>query len=84
MPNQKSTIHNHSENGCLFKILKGNIQENHYNTDNLKKISQKILSINDVNYISNNMYYHQMINLDNDITVSLHIYSPPNYKIKSF
>ena len=27
MPNKKSTIHDHPKNGCLFKVLKGKIQE---------------------------------------------------------
>ena len=84
MPNKKSTIHDHSNNGCIYKILRGNIKENRYSLDNIKLISSENLNINDCGYISNNMFYHQMINLDNDISVSLHVYSPPNYKTRSF
>ena len=34
--NQKSPIHNHPENGCLMKILKGSLTEEKYN-NKLKK-----------------------------------------------
>ena len=40
----QSNIHGHSENGYLFKILKGNFLENRYTVDNklfFKKQSQK-------------------------------------------
>ena len=30
------------------------------------------------------MYYHKMINSTNKITTSLHLYSPPSYKMNIF
>ena len=38
---------------------------------------------NDIRYIDDSIGLHKMINND-EKTVSLHIYSHPNYKIKSF
>ena len=34
--NQKSKIHNHSSNGCLFKVLEGNIKESLFNIEDIK------------------------------------------------
>lgn len=70
--NQSTKIHGHPENGCLFKVLQGNIDEIIY-TDEINYNNYKI---NDVNYIDNTIGKHQMINKDL-ISVSLHIYSPP-------
>ena len=76
---QESKIHDHSDNGCLYKILKGNLIENHYN-NKLEYTGFKILEKNNIGYIDNKLYYHNMINNNNGITISLHIYSPPNQK----
>ena len=76
---QESKIHNHSDNGCLYKILKGNLIENHYN-NKLQYTGFKFLEKNNIGYIDNKLYYHKMINNNNGITVSLHIYSPSNHK----
>ena len=84
MPNKKSPVHDHPKNGCLFKVLKGNLKENKYTLENLKLFSEVNHNIGNISYISNENYYHSMINEDNEISVSLHIYSPPNYIIKSF
>lgn len=82
----KSPIHNHPPNGCLMKVLSGSLQENHYNIVNdslqLYKINQYYR--NDINYIDDKLGYHSIINNTNKIVHSLHIYSPPNFKIKTF
>tara|TARA_B110000037_G_scaffold85086_1_gene100956 strand:- start:1027 stop:1467 length:441 start_codon:yes stop_codon:yes gene_type:complete len=52
MPQSQSYIHDHSNNGCLFKILNGNLTEYLYNKDielikkkNILKITLDILII---------------------------------------
>ena len=73
----KSKIHDHSENGCYYKILKGSMCEYIYD-ENLDIVSLTNLLENDINYIDNNKGYHKMIN-DNDYSISIHVYSPPDY-----
>jgi cysteine dioxygenase len=77
---QKSKIHNHSTNGCLFKILEGNIIEHRYDIKNLELISSVKFKKNSISYIDDNLYYHKMENLFEKPCVSLHIYSPPDFK----
>ena len=72
------------KNGCLFKVLKGNIEESKYNMNSLEEFEKVNYKVGNTSYISNDKYYHSMKNIDNEISVSLHIYSPPNYIIKSF
>ncbi len=78
----KTPIHDHSENGCLMKILEGNLEEELYNK-HLNKIGHFIRNKNDVNYIDNSIGYHKIINNKNP-TYSLHIYSPVNYIANKF
>ena len=80
---QQSKIHNHSDNGCLFKILEGKLIEEYYNSK-LELIGFKVFDKNNVGYIDNNLQYHNMINYTNNVAVSLHIYSPPNHKTEYF
>ena len=85
---QASRIHNHSANGCLYKILEGRLMEEQYDR-NLEFIGFKNLFEKNIGYIDNHMQYHKMINYTDEISVSLHIYSPPDhiteyYSLSSF
>lgn len=82
-PKQYTPIHDHSANGCLFKILEGLIIEQLYDKD-LKLLGHKLLQKDMSSYIHNSRSYHSMNNISLINTVSLHIYSPPNYEIKKF
>ena len=82
LPGQETKIHNHSDNGCILKILQGNIDEIIYN-NNLEVLKNNTLIKNDIQYIDNSIGIHKMINND-EKTVSLHIYSPPNFVPKFF
>jgi hypothetical protein len=85
MINKESTIHDHAANGCIFKILNGKIIEERYDKDTLDIIKTNIYNIGDISYINNNMnLLHKIINNNYNISVSLHIYSPPRYKINTF
>ena len=75
--NSESSIHDHGENGCIFRILKGFLLEEIYKEKNL--ITTSILSENDTSYINNSIGYHKIYNKYHDKTYSLHLYSPPNY-----
>ena len=80
--NKKSKIHDHSENGCIMKVLNGNLNEYIYDK-NLKLINYKTITTNDVSFIDNNKGYHSIRNID-DVSNTLHIYSPPNHITKYF
>ena len=76
-PLQETKIHNHSDKGCILKILEGNIEEKLYD-DNFNLIEQCILGENDIRYIDDNLGIHKMIN-GKEKCISLHIYSPPHF-----
>jgi len=81
--NQESKIHNHASQGCINKVLKGELIETIYDTNTLEKITQNKNSINHINYIDDTIGYHKIQN-KNNLSVSLHIYSPPDFKTKYF
>tara|TARA_B100001093_G_C26728999_1_gene971326 strand:+ start:150 stop:647 length:498 start_codon:yes stop_codon:yes gene_type:complete len=92
--NSKSLIHNHPSNGCLMKILSGSLIEKSYipmnnkqgisNLSQLKYNKTTFLYKGDITYIDNSLRYHQIINHTNHPSFSLHIYSPPNFKMNTF
>ena len=75
---QQSPIHDHSSNGCIYKIMKGNLEETIFNKE-LEWTHRKNMQENCSTYISDKIGYHSIKNINNDISVSLHIYSPPGY-----
>ena len=77
---QGSLIHDHSSNGCILKILKGKLTEYRYDINNLELMELSSLPKNTISYIDNKIGYHKIINDTKKDTISLHIYSPPNYK----
>lgn len=81
---QGSHIHDHSENGCILKILKGRLTEYKYNVNNLDLNELSYLPEQTISYIDNSIGYHKIINDTLMDTVSLHIYSPPNYQGKIY
>ena len=81
LPKQKSLIHNHPTNGCIMKILEGNIEETLYD-NNMNITSINMYVTNDTTYIDNNKGIHKINPLDKSVT--LHIYSPPNYIFKKY
>ena len=83
MPQSQSYIHDHSNNGCLFKILNGNLTEYLYNKD-IELIKKKEYSKNKIGYINNNNNYHKMFNETFNMSYSLHLYSPPLYKMNIY
>jgi len=79
--NQTSGIHDHPPNGCILKILDGELEENEYiNNNKMELVNKNICKKNSVGYQEGKDGLHDIINKDIK-TVSLHIYSPPNYKL---
>ena len=84
--NAESKVHDHPDEGCILKVLKGKLKEEIYENreDKIEYISEQILKYNDVGFQISNKYLHKIKNINKDYTVSLHIYSPPNFKIKYY
>lgn len=84
--NNYSKIHDHPENGCILRIMSGSLMEDVYamENDNLKLIDTIQLKLNQVSYKIGNKYLHRICNMNGSESVSLHVYSPPNYKIKYY
>jgi len=79
--NQISGIHDHPENGCLMKILQGELDEHNYEikANKLNLLNVRKCKEDSIGYQEGSTGLHDIVNKDNK-TVSLHIYSPPNYK----
>tara|TARA_Y200000002_G_C22581575_1_gene621105 strand:+ start:322 stop:801 length:480 start_codon:yes stop_codon:yes gene_type:complete len=84
LPLQKTKIHNHSENGCLIRILEGEMNEIIYEPKNKEIITTNNMYQNDIQYIDDKIGVHKMINTSDKNCISLHIYSPPNFKATFF
>jgi len=79
--NQSSPIHNHPQNGCLLRLLSGNLCEEIYDSD-LNFKTRNRLAKNDISYMEGNKIVHRIMNYD-QISVSVHIYCGL-YNIKYF
>ena len=58
-----------------------------YKTVGIKNINlqvKNILNSGDISFMHDDIGYHQIINDNDDISVSLHVYSPPKHVTKYF
>jgi len=78
-PYSKTKIHNHPKNGCILKIINGNLEETKYDYYYKQINKPNKLIKNDISYIDDTIGYHTIFNNSNNITHSLHVYSPPNF-----
>lgn len=92
-PDAVSPIHDHADNGCLYKVIYGNIRERVYSNINLYETSSQELSVGEIGEIKNSQGYHKMENIHNKkkgnsvkslVSMSVHFYSPPGYKMNVF
>lgn len=74
-PAKSSTrIHNHPKNGCIMRVLDGLLREDVY-VDNI------VIETNIINGLATKEHnqFHKITNEQNYQSVSIHVYSPPNY-----
>lgn len=85
-PNACSPIHDHADNGCLYKVIRGSVKEKIYSNINLLEISQKDYKTGEIGEIHNSTGYHRMenINEENGVSASIHFYSPAGYEMNVF
>ena len=69
-------VHDHAENGCLLKMMYGQIRETRFGKDG-NKVS--LFNSGDSAYIHNTLGTHKLENVHPGKSLSLHIYSPPDY-----
>jgi hypothetical protein len=77
----ETLIHDHPDNGCILYLIDGVLEEELYNKS-LKLIKNSVYRPKNVSYMDNNKGYHKI--KCQKKAISLHIYSPPNYQIKTF
>lgn len=82
---QCSKIHDHPKNGCIVRVLDGELEEETYklNDDNeLKFVGKNHLNSNSISYREDRMILHRIIAVKD--CISLHVYSPPNFKMSLY
>lgn len=70
-----STIHKHPKNGCIMKLLKGNIREERFCDKEIYQVNN--IKENSTSYMHDILGEHRIIALEE--SYSLHLYSPPNF-----
>lgn len=78
LPGQESPFHGHPEQGCLVKILKGELTETRRFRDGSFKTG--LNSRGSVAYINDSIGFHRVINNSGEEAVSLHLYAPGGYQ----
>lgn len=76
MPKQYTNLHSHPKNGCIMKILNGSLNEIRIKNN---EIIENNYFTNQSTFMSNSYGKHIISNISSEITISLHLYSPPNF-----
>lgn len=81
---QCSKIHDHPRNGCIVRILDGELEEETYKlTDcGLEFVNKNHLVTNSISYREDRTILHRITALHD--CVSLHVYSPSNFKMSLY
>lgn len=77
----ETKIHDHPNNGCILHLLSGKLQEHLYDKKlNIQYI--KNINSNTTSYLDNTIGFHKILCIEK--ALSLHLYSPINYKMENF
>jgi predicted metal-dependent enzyme (double-stranded beta helix superfamily) len=84
--NSSTAIHDHPPGGCIAKVLEGELREFTYLNVSEKALpsGSNILSKNSVSNRVGRLFLHKIKNETENISASIHIYFPPNYKNKTY
>ena len=82
-PGAKSPIHDHPNQGCLMKVLHGELEEKQYHNQN-NSISYKTLKEKCIEFIQGGEPLHRIQNNSKHYAISLHVYSPGKYNTKIY
>lgn len=76
-PGQVSNIHGHAAGGCVFKVLKGSVEELRYTSDESPQLlASSTFHKGGMAYIDDRMGFHAVSNPFNSSAVTLHVYTP--------
>jgi len=78
---QKTAIHCHNKQECWVKVISGSFSEELYrlneNTGEMKYITTDILSQHEVTSVEDASVFHNLANISNGRSMSLHLYMKP-------
>ncbi len=82
---QASGVHDHPNNGCLLRVMRGILREDVYTktNDHVKRIKTNQMGTDDISYKIGRSGLHNIIN-EGQQAASLHIYSPPKHALKFY
>lgn len=85
-PHEESGAHDHPENGCLMRVMQGNLIETKYvNTHlGLEQTNEDILGEDKIAYQEGAKCVHNIVNPFDNLAISVHIYAPAGYKPNFF
>ena len=82
-PGDECNIHGHAERGCVFKVLVGKIVEKRFSADEEQiQLAQGTYKKDNIAYIDDLMGLHCVGNPFSEPAITLHMYTPGNYKPK--
>jgi cysteine dioxygenase len=82
---QGCPVHDHPENGCLVRIMQGEVTENIYKLNEKPEfVSSSILPAGGIAYKEGRTILHEIFNHTNRRAASIHIYSPSSYRPNYF
>lgn len=84
-PGQGCPVHDLPTEGCMVKVLQGELQTTTYDLMNLPAIlSFRTLQVNDVVTLTGSSTGNEFKNVSGKRVVSLHLCSPPNFRPNYF
>lgn len=82
-PGESSNLHGHAEGGCVVKVLHGTVEESRYETGNPDRLlSRNTYFPGNLAYIDDRMGFHIVSNPESEPAITMHLYTPGNYKAK--
>jgi cysteine dioxygenase len=76
LPKQHTQLHLHPDNGCIMRIVYGELNEIIIDNNDVK---ENHYYKNNNSFMSNEYGKHIISNINNKLAISLHLYSPPNF-----
>ena len=73
---QSTPLHDHPHQGCIMRVLEGELTEERIHKNNK---SSHILLEGQISFMCNDYGEHVVYNSTDKKSISLHIYSPPDY-----
>jgi predicted metal-dependent enzyme (double-stranded beta helix superfamily) len=76
-PGEVTDIHGHPKDGCVFKVLHGNVEELRYSTKRKRNLIGKSVYLpGSLAYIDDSLGYHSVRNYSDESAISFHVYTP--------